>query len=337
MKLETELGIPIQNATIHFYQEEQNALLGTSSTNQTGYAIFVWQIPSTHKLGPTSLNATFPGDDDRHLLPCCVRIPLTILSQTALSVEVCDVGGTPIGGAVYPDQTLVFAIVVLDDEEQPLQGISVSLFGPENQTIATGSTAQNGSIVFRYRMGPTPTTGILFRVQSSSSGYLAGSELALQYLVEKSQSMFVGLPSFVKPGDQLVIVGRLRHAYGDSIAMARIRVLLDGFGEVAETVTDEHGHFFYKLDYELHQMACGQFLIVSYGGDTSHTPTRAVVGLVFTRTRATPFSQLVEMVLSTQVAELLYSITLVGAACTAVGSTYLALRIRRATTHIVSH
>jgi hypothetical protein len=336
VKLETELGSPIENATIYFYHEEQNALLGCSSTNQTGHAVFGWQIPPTHKLGPTSLNATFLGDDERHLLPCYVRIPLTILSQPGLSVEVCDGTGKPIDETVYPDQTLIFAVRVQDDQGQPLQGISVCLLGAENQTIAAGSTAQNGGVVFRHRLGSTLAASVLFRVRSSSLGYIGGSELELRYSAQRSPSTFVGLPSFIETGDQSVIVGRLRHEYRDSIPMARIRVLLDGVQEIAETVADEEGHFRYNLDHDLHRITSGRFLTVSYDGDSSHMPTRAVVGLILTRT-PTPFSQLVEVVLPTQVAELLYCIGLVATTCTGVVSTYLTLKIKRVTSNIVSH
>lgn len=336
VKLETELGVPIENATIYFYHEEQNALLGTSSTNQTGHAVFAWQISPTHKLGPTSLNATFLGDEKRHLLPCYVPILLTILGQTGLSVEVCGITGKPIRESVYPDQTLIFAVRVQDDQEQPLQGIWVSLLGTENQTIAVGGTAQNGVVVFRHRLGSTLAASVLFKVRSSSLGYLSGSELELQYSVDKSPSMFVGCPSFIKTGDQSVIVGRLRHEYGDSIPMARIRVLLDGVQEIAQTVADEEGRFCYNLDHELRRITSGRFLTVSYDGDSSHMPTRTIVGLIFART-ATPFSQLVQVVLPTQVTEILYSIGLVAATCTGVGSAYLALRIKRATSNIVSH
>ena len=336
VKLETELGSPIENATIYFYHEEQNALLGSSSTNQTGHAVFTWEIPSTHKLGPTSLNATFPGDDEGHLLPCYVPIPLIILSQTELSVEVSDGTGKPIGETVYPDQTLIFTVRVQDDQGQPLQGVSVSLSGANNQTIAAESTAQNGVVVFRHRLESTLAASVLFRVRSLSLGYFVGNELELQYCGEKSPSMFVGLPSFIKKGDQSVIVGRLRHEYRDSIPMARIRLLLDGVQEIAETVADEEGRFRYNLDHDFHRIASGRFLTISYDGDSSHTPTRAIVGLILTRT-ATPFSQLVEVVLPTQMAELLYCLGLVAATCTGVISTYLTLKIKRATSNIVSH
>jgi hypothetical protein len=336
VRLETELGSPIENATIYFYHEEQNALLGSSSTNQTGHAVFAWQIPRTHKLGPTSLNATFLGDEERHLLPSYIPIPLTVLSQTVLSAQVSDGTGKRIEETVYPDQTLIFAVHVQDDQGQPLQGVSVCLLGAENQTIAMESTAQNGVIVFRYRLGSTLPANVLFSVRSSSLGYFGGTELELLYHLGRSPSTFVGLPSFIKTGTESVIAGRLRHEYRNSIPLARIRLLLDGVREIAETFADEEGRFRYSLDHDIHEITSGRFVTVAYDGDTSYMPTRASVGLILSRA-PTPFSQLVEVVLPTQVAELLYCIGLVAATCTGVVSTYLTLKIKRATSNIVSH
>lgn len=336
VKLETELGIPIANATVKFYHEEQNVLLGSSLTNQTGYAVFPWQIPLTHTLGPTSLNATFSGDEERHLLPCYMPIPLAILGETALSVEVSDTAGKPIGGTVYPDQMLIFTVSVQDDWSQPLQAVSVHLWGTENQTIAEGTTAQNGSVVLRHQLGSTLAGSVLFTIHSLSLGYFSEGELQLLYSVETSPSAFVGLPAFLKTGDQSIIVGKLRHAHADHVPMARIRMLLDDGQEIGETTTDEEGRFSYDLSRFLRRTIAARFVVVSYDGDTCHKPTRAIVGLILARVE-TPFSQLVEVVVPTEVAELLYSMGLVAAACTAVGSAYLTLKIKRATSRIVSH
>jgi hypothetical protein len=336
VKLETELGSPVENATIYFYHEEQNVLLGVSLTNQTGHAVLTWQIPSTHELGPTSLNATFRGDEERHLLPCYILIPLTILGEPVLSVEVSDATGKPIGGTVYPEQVLVFDVRVHDDLKQPLQGVSVRLLGIENQTIAEGTTAQNGDVVFRHRLDPLLVGSILLRLRSLSSGYFSGGELQLHYSVGKSESVFVALPAFLKTGDQSIIFGKLEHRYGDCVPMASIRILLDAFQEIWQSTTDEDGRFSCDLSRVLSKIIVARFLVVSYEGDSCHTPTRAVVGLILAP-RVTPFSQLVEVVVPTEAAELLYCIALVAAACTTIGSAYLSLKIKRATSSIVPH
>ena len=57
--LETHNGVPITNATLYFYHDSNNTLLGSSLTNQTGHANFIWQIPFNHELGLTMLNATY--------------------------------------------------------------------------------------------------------------------------------------------------------------------------------------------------------------------------------------------------------------------------------------
>lgn len=335
VNLETELGAAIENATIYFYHEEVNSLLGTATTNGTGHAVFAWQIPLAHKLGLTSLNATFPGDEQRHLLPCYVRIPLTVIAQTKLAVIVCDEIGNIITESVYPDQILVFTVYVHDDLAQPLQGILVYLLGAGNQTIGTGSTAQNGAVIFEHRLGPVVGAAVSFKVQSSSLGFFKGSEAELQYAVEKSQSWFVGLPSFLRTG-QAVVAGRLRHQYADKVPMARIRVLLDGSREIAVTMANQEGRFCHDLNRELQRVVSGRFLMVLYDGDSSHTPTLAVIGLILART-ATPFSQLIKVVFNTPLSEALYWIGLVAATCTGVFSAYLTFRIRRTTTNIVSH
>jgi hypothetical protein len=335
VKLETEMGVPIENATIYFYHEEQNVLLGTSLTNQTGCAVFVWQVPLSHKLGPTSLNATFPGDDERHLMPCYVPIPLTIFGQTQVCVQVFDQMRFPVE-VVHPDQALSFVVHVQDDNQQPLQGDMVFLLGTDNNTLASGYTAQDGSVVFKHRLASTQVGSVLFRIRSSSLNYFSGAELELEYSVEKSTSRFVGLPSFIEAEDQSVVVGRIEHEYGESIPLARIRVFLDGVQQIGETVADAQGRFSYRLDQEMRLATSGRFLMILFDGDGSHTPAWVIVGLVLSEAPG-PFSQQVGILLSTGAAELVYCVSLVASASVGIGSAYLALRIRRTTTSIVSH
>ena len=118
--------------------------------------------------------------------------------------------------------------------------------------------------------------------------------------------------------------------------MARIQLLLDGVEQIADIAADDHGRFCFSLDQGSYLIASGQFVIVSYDGDGSHAAARNVVGLIFTCTPS-PFSQLVQVVLPRQAAEVLCCIGLVVATSVGFGSMYLTLRTKRATSSIVSH
>lgn len=334
VQLLTSLGEPIEDAIVYFYHEDHNILLGSSITNETGYATFLWQIPLIHELGIAHLNATFLGDPERYLLPCSVPITITIYAKMKVIVDVYDSNGNPIETSVYPDQTLVFNIIVKNDQLEPLEGIPVQLFTMNNQIVEEGETSENGTITFKYKLDSFLNSAIFFRVCSLSTAYYNGSELILNYIVENSSSQFVGLPSFVQKKDHCQISGLLQNHYGRGIPNAQIQILLDGILEIGEAITNQDGHFTFDLSQFQYDGNTGRFLIVIFQGQMGHQTASALIGLI---SNAAPFSQLVGNAISEALGIFLNQINLVALSCLSISSGFFARKYKRSTRNIVSH
>ena len=69
-------GTPVPNQTIEFYDQTMNSFLNYGLTNAAGIATIVWNIPIDHSLGPTTLNATYRGNESLFLAPSCHRYPI---------------------------------------------------------------------------------------------------------------------------------------------------------------------------------------------------------------------------------------------------------------------
>ena len=330
VKLDTELGEPVCDATIYFYHEEENLLLGTGITNETGYATFTWDIPTTHKLGPTLLNATFKGDPDRFLLPCYVPIPLTVYAYTNLTVDVFDAEGSPVK-VVYQDQELTFRILVRDDNLEPLAGVTVLFLDDESRLIAQDITGVDGTTTFTYRLTEISGSILRFGIKTLNLDYYNGSMINLYFPVGKSATMLLDLPAFLRRGEEH-LSGKLHHQYRRGIGGARIRLLLDSAFEVAETVTGEGGVFCFNISSEVYMT--GRFLTVIYDGSKVHKPVRAIVGLIPSDTLV-PFAQLIRPIPFGE--EIIFQTEIMALSCLTAISILGIWKSRRTTRDIIAH
>jgi hypothetical protein len=80
-------GDPVQNQPIHYFDQTYNTYLGFSISDQYGIAWIDWEIPLSHPLGLTVLNATFFGNETLSLAPSYQRITVSVASQTHLDVD----------------------------------------------------------------------------------------------------------------------------------------------------------------------------------------------------------------------------------------------------------
>lgn len=334
IKLMTSLGEPIENAIVYFYHEDLNILLGSSLTNQTGCATFIWHIPIIHELGLAHLNATFHGDPERYLLPCSVPIFIMIYAQMEVIVDVHDTDGNPIETSVFPGQTIIFNIIVRNDQLEPMEKVTVRLFTMNNQLITEGETSENGSIIFNYKLNSVIDSIIYFRICSLSTGYYNGSDLILQYIVGNTTSKFVGLPSFVQRKTHCQISGFLFNQYSIGIANKQILLLLDGIYEIAESITNQDGYFIFQLSQFHYEGKPGRYLSVIYLGGIGYHSTYALIGLT---SDTTPFSQLIENTISEAFGIFLSQVSLVALTSVSISSGFFARKFKRSTRNIFAH
>ncbi len=336
VRLETPSGTPVNNATLYLFHEVQNILLDTSLTNITGYATFLWQIPLSHDLGTTFLNATFLGEPERFLLPSYLSIPITIYSQMQMTIEIVDNNGYPIEATVHPNQNLVFIVFLKDDNSNPLAGFTVCFLNDEDDLFAEGVTSDNGSITFNYQVNSGLNSFVEFKVRSLNQGYFNACEEMLYFPVENSTTRFTNLPSFLQVNGQCFLAGYLRHQYGAGINGARIHLLLDGSSELTEGYTNQEGFFHFNLSQYQNQLGSGHFIVANFEGSDVYQSAQAIVGLVPTST-PTPFTQKVGLVSPVNLTILAFQLQIVTFSCLALGSTIAVVRIRRTTRNIVSH
>ena len=336
VQLKSQNGDPIDNATVFFYQEDQDLLLGTTSTNETGHTTFIWSIPPEHALGPTLLNATFNGDPDRFLLPSFVSIPLTIFAQMIISIEVHDNSGTPLDTVIYPNQTLVFKISVLNDLREPLSDIQVWLRGADNQIILQGRTAANGSLVIAYSLDTIRTARVDFTIQTEKSGYINGSEYKLHFNIANFTTAFVSIPNFLFIGEAESIIGLLTCGLKAYVPNASVELLLDNDQLLFEAKTDQIGRFQLPLNQNMEQLQQGCYLTIRYNGDLGYRSTQVIIGLI-PRSVSTPFIQSIKPVPFLGLAILFYQASLVSLTCISIGSAIYARKLKRSTRQIISH
>ena len=80
-------GDPVPEQEIEFFDQTNNLLLGIETTDSNGLASIIWNIPSDYLLGPTTVNATFRGNESIFLAPSYQNIILNILASTEITLH----------------------------------------------------------------------------------------------------------------------------------------------------------------------------------------------------------------------------------------------------------
>ncbi len=336
VQLRSQSGLPIEDATVLFFHETQDVLLGTGTTNSTGHAQFIWAIPTLHELGPVQLNVTFRGDPERYLLPSMVPIPLTIFAQLQNYLNVTDVSGVPIGSSVQIGQVLLFHNQVTDDNMTPMEGVTVQLILEPDIILAEKNTPQNGSLVFRCTLNQTLSPTATFRVKSLNQGYHNGTESVVQVFFGNVTPLFVGLPSFWHPSHGYSLRGKLITPTNTGIANASIDLLDESGQAFSFSRTDNDGKFDFDLYGFTEFLHNNRYLILRYNGVLGHSGARAIVGIISSPPH-NPFTQSIELTPSNAWVSVLHQISLATISCLTIGSSILTLRRKRSTKRIVSH
>jgi len=109
-------------------------------TDESGIASISWDIPLNHTIGPTTINATFYGNESLSLAPSCQWTILTVLSSTNI-----EINQVPL--LLAPGDILSFSVHLTDDSYNSLSDATISVF-KDNIPLAAYVTNSSGVIHF---------------------------------------------------------------------------------------------------------------------------------------------------------------------------------------------
>ncbi|MFW9793343.1 MAG: hypothetical protein ACFFEE_03485 [Candidatus Thorarchaeota archaeon] len=163
-------GSPVQYQRIFFFDQTNNILLGSVLSNQSGVASLDWEIPLSHTIGVTVINATFYGNESLSLAPSFQRVSLTILSQTHIEID-------HISEILTLGDVLSFNILLVDDSNTSIVNAELAVF-KDTTLLATGITNLSGQINFYTTVDDRFSLGTnTLRIQYSGSDYYTQSIL----------------------------------------------------------------------------------------------------------------------------------------------------------------
>ena len=85
-----DLGNPIPNETIYFFDESENILIGSCKTDEYGIGRFYWTIQENVSLGLHTINATYMGNSENYILSSFEKTTINIVSDILLYYSVYD-------------------------------------------------------------------------------------------------------------------------------------------------------------------------------------------------------------------------------------------------------
>ncbi len=336
VQLKDQNGNPIDNATVLFFHETHDEYLGSGVTNSTGHTQFIWEIPTTHELGPIQLNATFRGDPERFLLPSMILIPVTIFAQLRNSVDIKDSEGNSIDSPLAVGQQLYFHITVQSDDMSPIEGILVQLILEPNQIIREDTTLQNGSVILSCLLNQSLESPVNFTVRSLNYDFFNGTESNYIFTIGKAFVNFIGLPAFLYLRGDTFITGRLCQISGSGIEDAFVELFSETESLITSTFTESDGRFQFDLQKIDDLIENHRFLILHYNGSGGHTKAQAIIGII-QGLNGNPFSHFLDIVPSPGLSPLLQQCSIIIISCLTIGTTALTIRMKRRTGRIVSH
>jgi hypothetical protein len=133
-------GDPVVNQRIEFFDQTHDSFLGSDMTDSNGLAHIDWLLPSGHPLGFMMINATFRGNQSLSLSPSCHWMPLTVVSSTAMEIQVED-------SNLAPGDDLFLIVRLLNDMNEPLSDASLMVVS-NSLALGSGITNDTGYVSF---------------------------------------------------------------------------------------------------------------------------------------------------------------------------------------------
>jgi hypothetical protein len=133
-------GNTVPNQRIYFFDQTYDTLIGFDNTDTNGIASISWSIPLSHALGPTTINATFYGNESLSLAPSCQWTVLTIISSIQIELD-------HVPDLLAPEDTLSFSVHLTNDLHDPIPNATVTVF-KDDIPLAVQTSNSSGDIYF---------------------------------------------------------------------------------------------------------------------------------------------------------------------------------------------
>jgi len=254
-------GNPVPEQEIEFYDQTNNLFLGIDITDLNGQASINWNIPIDYPLGPTTVNATFRGNESVFLLPSYQSIILNILESTEIVLH-----NVPV--MIAPGDTLTFSTILLDDSSNSISDRTIFVFN-DGILLATSVTNSTGGVCFSIHCNSSWSVigeNIIQIVHEQDiENYYERAEtlfiIEVQRLQTSIQSTF-SLDS-ISLGEILNLEVELNSTEGG--ISANLEVLLDG-SPMTLTTTDNDGNGSIHLVIDEQFTLGSHYLNVIYNG-----------------------------------------------------------------------
>jgi hypothetical protein len=133
-------GDPVMNQRLLFYDQTQDAFIGSAITDSNGYATVQWNISINHPLGISLLNVTFEGNTSLSLSPSYQWLSVIVVSRTSIEVQVDEY-------AIHPEDEITLTARVVDDHNVSIVGASIAVYS-DSTLLSAGSTNASGYATF---------------------------------------------------------------------------------------------------------------------------------------------------------------------------------------------
>jgi len=235
--------------------------LGIDITDSNGQASINWNIPIDYPLGPTTVNATFRGNESVFLLPSYQTIILNILTSTEIVLH-----NVPV--MIAPGDTLTFSTILLDDSSNSISDRTIFVFS-DGILLTTSVTNSTGGVFFSIHCNSSwSVTGenIIQIVHEQDIGnYYARAETLFTIEIQKLQTSIQSTFSLdsISLGEILNLEMELNSTEGG--ISSNLEVLLDG-SPLTVTTTDNDGNGSIHLVIDEQFTLGSHYLNIIYNG-----------------------------------------------------------------------
>ncbi len=256
-------GDPVVNQRIEFFDQTHDSFLGSAMTDSNGLARIDWPLPSEHPLGLTMINATFRGNQSLSLSPSCQWMPLTVVSQTTMKIQVED-------SDLAPGDDLDLIVHLLNDMNESLSGASLMVVS-DSLPLGSGITNDTGYVSFSFHCNTSwaqlgaNTVSVIY--EGNMALFQKGVETSFSVTVDQIETLIKhdnALSDIVTLNDSITLPFTL-WANEETLPNGLMMVSLDG---VTHSLITTNGSGVATLDFRINEAISlnNHTLIIEYTG-----------------------------------------------------------------------
>jgi len=245
-KLVDDLGNPVENETVLFFDETHDVLLGKNNTNSNGVAIFNWYVPLNFSIGPLLLNITYQGNSQNFLLSTSSHVAIDIVAELHILYFVTDSTGEKKDRVVAPTDWVFFNVSVIDDLSSVMTNIDVAVIDEKDIILAHNITDNHGSTQLKFQV-PATWSGLktVFIKTNCTDSYILNSETKILLNISKieKKTSLISFSRVVYYGDTQNISGRITDEYGTPLKNVQIYLVDTAENIITTAITNDSGIF----------------------------------------------------------------------------------------------